>query len=413
MGIELLNIEIAQEVAEKLTGIIGHRVMLTDDSGVIIGCSNTERIGTFHEPSVEVVQKRITTPEDSTAAWRSTARPEGVEPGVTLAVVLEDDVVGTVAIAGDPSEVDRFGMVVKSQTESMLRETMILRSVLLKERALQTLLYDIVSYDPTILDPAVLEMRGAQLGYDLTLRRVAIVVDLDRERADANASSSRPTSLDKNDRTLARTQADVSRTIREVFDGGQDLATSLGTDKFVILHWMRSHEGAASDLRVRSLCQQLTGQLEARHGVAARIGVGAPTGSVSELRWSYYDAWNALSLGRRLAIRPRELYVDEFRLEELLLTISLKSCERFLTVMLDGLRGQKDWPELRSTVLAWCESGYSLASASEALRIHRNTLRYRLGKLEKLGGRSPHDRKYAIRLYVACLLDRLGLQSSE
>jgi hypothetical protein len=62
---------------------------------------------------------------------------------------------------------------------------------------------------------------------------------------------------------------------------------------------------------------------------------------------------------------------------------------------------------LRSTIMVWCESGYSLVEASKALYIHRNTLIYRLNKIEVLLGRSPRDYEHAFALYLACLFDSM------
>ena len=45
--------------------------------------------------------------------------------------------------------------------------------------------------------------------------------------------------------------------------------------------------------------------------------------------------------------------------------------------------------------------------ASKALYIHRNTLIYRLNKIEELTGKSPRDYEPAFALYLACLLDVL------
>jgi carbohydrate diacid regulator len=97
-------------------------------------------------------------------------RLEGVKPGVTLPVVLENSTVGTVGITGDADEVGRFGMVVKSQTEIMLRESLHLKIALLHERALESLLQDIANHDPAIVDPAVLVAWEEELGHPIVTR---------------------------------------------------------------------------------------------------------------------------------------------------------------------------------------------------------------------------------------------------
>jgi carbohydrate diacid regulator len=71
------------------------------------------------------------------------------------------------------------------------------------------------------------------------------------------------------------------------------------------------------------------------------------------------------------------------------------------------LRAQPDWPVLRDTITAWCESGFNLVRASAALHIHRNTVVYRMNKIEQLTGRPLRDHRTTMALYLACLADQL------
>jgi carbohydrate diacid regulator len=80
----MINPEVAQEIANKTTEIIGFNVLITDDAGFVIGSGDQGRVGTFHEASVEVVKRGV-------MAWHdAAARLEGVKPGVTVPVVLEN-----------------------------------------------------------------------------------------------------------------------------------------------------------------------------------------------------------------------------------------------------------------------------------------------------------------------------------
>src|SRR5215217_1067107 len=45
-------------------------------------------------------------------------------------------------------------------------------------KTLESLVYDIANYDPAIVEPEAIVARGEELGYDLSLSRVSLVVDL-------------------------------------------------------------------------------------------------------------------------------------------------------------------------------------------------------------------------------------------
>ena len=80
---------------------------------------------------------------------------------------------------------------------------------------------------------------------------------------------------------------------------------------------------------------------------------------------------------------------------------------RLVQALTADLRAQSDWPVLRQTLIAWCESGFSLVRASATLHIHRNTLIYRLHKIDQLTGAAARDYRAALALYLACLTDQI------
>jgi carbohydrate diacid regulator len=72
-----------------------------------------------------------------------------------------------------------------------------------------------------------------------------------------------------------------------------------------------------------------------------------------------------------------------------------------------ALHAQPDWPVIRATVIAWYESGFSLVRTAEALHVHRNTIVYRMTKIEQLAGHSLRAQPTTTALYLACLADQL------
>jgi carbohydrate diacid regulator len=62
---------------------------------------------------------------------------------------------------------------------------------------------------------------------------------------------------------------------------------------------------------------------------------------------------------------------------------------------------------LRATLIAWSEGGFNLLRAADRLHVHRNTLLYRLGKIEQLSARQMREPMQAIAMYLAALADLL------
>jgi carbohydrate diacid regulator len=363
----MLTPSLAQEIARETSEISGFNVVITGRDGIIIGSGDLRRIGTFHEASVEVARTQQAAAHDAAAARQLT----GVRPGITLPIMLDDEAIGTVGITGSPSVVRRFGLLVKNQTEILLRESRTLQSRIIRENAVADLLRDIAHYDPDVLEPEVLAGAATDLGFDLAAPRVAVVLEIgDPDR-----------------------QAASLRVLRTIFRDAQDIIGATGPSRLVVLH---------RPTGTLDLCRSAASQLP-----DVRVGIGPEAVTVPQLCASYSDAVTAARLGARLGGRERVHHIADFRLHELLAAASSRTRARYRAELLGGLRDQPDWPALRATALAWCDSGFHLVNAARALHVHRNTLIYRLGKIERITGRNPREHRYAVALYVAALIDEL------
>ena len=72
----------AQRIAESTSEVIGRGVLVTDENGIIIGCNVRKRVGTFHEPSVKVMQEN----KPSVTGREEAKKMPGVYPGYTLPI---------------------------------------------------------------------------------------------------------------------------------------------------------------------------------------------------------------------------------------------------------------------------------------------------------------------------------------
>ena len=99
--------------------------------------------------------------------------------------------------------------------------------------------------------------------------------------------------------------------------------------------------------------------------------------------------------------------IDGLRGHQVLAAVGHRARARLLSLVAGDLATHADWPELRATLIAWCESGFNLVRTAEALHIHRNTLIYRLEKVERLTGQPWRDHRATLTLYLACLASQL------
>jgi carbohydrate diacid regulator len=390
----VLTSALAQEIAGETSGIIGFNVLITDRDGTVIGSGDRGRVGTFHEASVDVMR----TLEPAAHGAEEARRLRGVRPGITLPIVLGGTAHGTVGITGSPSQVRRFGLVVKRQTEILLEESVLLRSRLLRERALEDLVRDIAYFDADVVEPDLIIYRAAELGYDLNTPRVAVVVGLVAP-PEHGAATTRLGLL----QTLRATFTGTGQSGSAASDAAQrpglaagDIVAAMPSDRFVVLHRVRGAD-------LPALCRAAVEEISRRHGLTAAAGIGDVATTVVELHESYQDASITLRLGAKGGVSA----IEDLRVHQLLAAVGHRPRARFVEALTAKLRAQTDWPALRETLIAWCETGFNLVRAAGALHIHRNTLVYRLNKVSQLTGKPTRDHRSAVALYLACLADEL------
>ena len=377
-----LTPELAQQIAIDIGRITGFNVLITDRQAVVIGCGDQSRLGTLHEASHEVLRTR----QAKTHTAGQARRLRGVKPGISLPIIVGAEAIGTVCLTGSPEEVRRFGLVVQRQTELLLEEAALLRSRLLREQAVDDFLRDIALHDPEVMDPDTLQARAAALGLTPALAHTAVVLDV-RARPDGTAAVFRISLL---------------RTVREFFGSSQDLAGEITAGRYAVLHAMDTVSG---DLTGR--CQLLADLIRQRHGLDTWIAAGEPAAGLAGMHSSYRHAAAALRIGPVLDPDARVFAVADLRVPQLVAAAVGQERSEFAASVLGGLRDRADWPTLRETLIAWSEGGFNLLRAAERLHVHRNTLLYRLGKIEQLSARQMREPTQAIAMYLAALADLL------
>ena len=384
---------IAQEVAEKIASVIGYDVVISDTDGITIGCSDPGRgIGTLNEACAMVGhtgKSRWETEEDA-------RRLKGTKPGVTYPIFdTEHNVVGAIAITGDPDKVKPFAELVKSQAELYLKERMAARELVERERNLQVLVSDIALFSPGINDPQVIEAKATIMGYDKNLSYSVIEID-------TAVSGEESGTYPERDRTLVD--------VRQIFNAPGDVSGSVGPNRFIVFRSaLVSREFKLENFyqAVRSQCEKLRDTLK-RRNFSVSIGIGSLQTGIPGLVTSYHEAQVALEVGLKLFPREKVYLIKDFRVEELLLSSAPRLQNNMVERELAPLFTRTDGEELQETIIAWCESGFSVVKAAELLHVHRTTVDYRLEKLQSILHVQPRDFREMSRFYWSVILWRNG-----
>lgn len=121
------------------------------------------------------------------------------------------------------------------------------------------------------------------------------------------------------------------------------------------------------------------------------VGIGEPHQGIAGFRRTHLEASDALQLGLQCA-EPRSLRYRDVALATLL-NQDRERAQWFVETELGGLSADTpDMHELRRTLHVYFATRMRVAPAADQLYIHRNTMRDRLRRIERLLGYRPADR---------------------
>lgn len=135
-----------------------------------------------------------------------------------------------------------------------------------------------------------------------------------------------------------------------------------------------------------------------------QAGVGRECEELTELRQSFRDGWQALELIRRGESEDRLLDFDRLDLEAVVL--ANVPAERIGAKLEETLAAVRQQPHLYAALVAYFEFEMDAALAAESLCLHTNSLRYRLGRIESLLGRSLKSPATIANLHLALTAER-------
>ncbi|MDN5853399.1 MAG: helix-turn-helix domain-containing protein, partial [Actinomycetia bacterium] len=136
-------------------------------------------------------------------------------------------------------------------------------------------------------------------------------------------------------------------------------------------------------------------------GRRASVGIGGYYSGVDGLRWSFLEARDALARG------PGIHQGAPLSLERLLTGNPELPIRELGEATLAPLHDPPDSP-LLTTLATYLEVGGSVNETAERLFVHRNTVRYRLGQIESLTGKSLSVTRDRVHLWLA--LHAIGYQ---
>jgi purine catabolism regulator len=158
---------------------------------------------------------------------------------------------------------------------------------------------------------------------------------------------------------------------------------------------------------ITALVTAVTSRVNARLRRVGRLlgtGIGRPAGNLSALGEAHRQAARALGVGQEIHGPQSVIHFDELGVFRLLSLIPDSSELRsYVDEVLGPLAdaGDPDSADLRETLRVLLETNLNVAESARRLHFHYNTMRYRIGKLERLLGPFTSDPTLRLNLLLA------------
>lgn len=353
-----LSEQLAQKIVDKMMGVIPYKVIITDEEGIIIGSGDPGRIHQFHSVAKRVVEteEMIEIPDDSSP---------GVKAGVNSPIFFDGKPVGAIGITGDPDIVKSFSELVSVTAELLINQEYASNQQKIKEQEREKFLYELVYADEDYSESFI--ERGLSLGIDITISHTAVIIN----------------SPDEN--TLKKVRSYLNSFLQK--------------EEYYLM--LNPNTIAAFMYSDKNLIKRLERALENEIINNINLGVGLAEPIIAD---SINQARKALSIGKKLEGNKdiylyKDLYfismlanfADDHKLEELISKLKLEGKQA----------------DLLDTLAAYVHNNGEANKTSEALHIHRNTLNYRLEKIQEISGKNPRNFVELFELFTAYVVSML------
>ncbi len=332
----MISNQILQNTVDGIKGITKNELCVMDTEGNVLA-STSDEISRFVEEGKNFVQS----PADS----------QTMNGFQFFKIYDETQLEYVVVIQGDSEEVYTIGKILVFQIQSLL--------VAYKER------YDKDNFIKNLLLDNLLMVdifnRAKKLHIEMNARRVAFIIETNKEK-----------------------DSGALETVRSMFASHtKDFITAVD-EKNIILVKEISQKEKLEDLE--KTAEVIVDMLNTEAMSRVHVAFGTIVKELKEVSRSYKEAKMALDVGKIFYSDKKVIAYSNLGIGRLIYQLPMPLCKMFIKEIFSEKTPDQFDEETLSTINKFFENNLNVSETSRQLYIHRNTLVYRLDKLQKSTG---------------------------
>lgn len=196
--------------------------------------------------------------------------------------------------------------------------------------------------------------------------------------------------------------SNVLETMRTYFgSNSKDFVTAVDENNVIVVKDLSESDSAKEIDRAAS---GVAAFLEKENYRNVRIAYGTTIGEIKDVSRSYKEARMALDVGKIFFEERDVIAYSELGIGRLIYQLPIPLCKMFIKEIFDGKSPDDFDEETLTTINKFFENSLNVSETSRQLFIHRNTLVYRLDKLQKSTGLDLRVFEDAITFKIALMV---------
>ena len=181
--------------------------------------------------------------------------------------------------------------------------------------------------------------------------------------------------------TANEKEVNALETIRNFFSArARDFITAVDEKNIIVVRELAEDEGYEE---IEKAAHQILSLFQRSFAHTIHVSYGTIVGEIREVSRSYKEARMALDVGRIFFDERDVIAYSELGIGRLFYQLPIPLCKMFIKEIFDGKSPDDFDEETLTTINKFFENSLNVSETSRQLYIHRNTLVYRLDKLQK------------------------------
>ena len=270
---------------------------------------------------------------------------------------------------GDSDEVATVGKMAAFQIQNLL--------VAYKERFDKDNFFKNLLLDNLLL--VDIYNRAKKLHIDTEVKRVIFIVEMPLER-----------------------EVNTLEQVRAILSGkSKDFVTAVDEKNVIVVREVEANEGY-SDMEKHA--QHIQSILDTEGVVGCHVAYGTIISDIKEVSKSYKEAQLALDVGKIFFEEKDVIAYNTLGIGRLIYQLPVPLCKMFIREIFEGKSPDDFDEETLTTINKFFENSLNVSETSRQLYIHRNTLVYRLDKIQKSTGLDLRVFEDAITFKIALMV---------